>query len=192
MKTKGCWVRAVLLAVLLALLTLAGVILAKGWLGGEFSSAERMRAYIASFGVWGPAVLTLIQLVLSVLPVCPSFFGCVAGAALFGAAGSFWANYIGISLGSLTAYWLAKHCGAELVNSLLPTERYSEYSKKLRLGKGYARFLFLAILLPLAPDNFLCYFSGLIRMPAKKFTAIIIAAKPWCILFYSIFFAYFI
>ena len=34
--------------------------------------------------------------------------------------------------------------------------------------------------------------SGLVNMPTKKFVTIIITAKPWCILFYSIFFAYFL
>ena len=64
--------------------------------------------------------------------------------------------------------------------------------EKINGSKSYPRLLFFAILLPLAPDNFLCYFSGLMNMPAKKFITIIITAKPWCILFYSIFFAYFL
>ena len=47
-------------------------------------------------------------------------------------------------------------------------------------------------LLPLAPDDFLCYFSGLTGMSAKRFTWIIVLGKPWCILAYSLFFAYLI
>ena len=66
------------------------------------------------------------------------------------------------------------------------------YIEKIQKSKSYTVILFLSILLPLAPDDFLCYFSGLINMSAKKFTAIIIITKPWCILIYSIFFAYFI
>ena len=45
------------------------------------------------------------------------------------------------------------------------------------------------VLGPLAPDDFFCYFSGLINMKPKKFITIVITAKPWCILFYSIIFA---
>ena len=47
---------------------------------------------------------------------------------------------------------------------------------------------YLATLLPLFPDDFLCYFSGLIKMNWKKFVWIIILGKPWCILGYSIVF----
>ncbi len=37
-------------------------------------------------------------------------------------------------------------------------------------------------------DDFTCYFSGLMKMDAKKFIWIIILGKPWCILAYSIIF----
>ena len=53
-------------------------------------------------------------------------------------------------------------------------------------SKSYGWFLFLATLLPLFPDDFLCYFSGLVKMDKKKFIWIIILGKPWCILAYSI------
>lgn len=147
---------------------------------------------MSSYGVWSPLVLLLIQLFLTILPVCTSFTGCVVGSALFGAFGGFWTNYIGISVGSILAYLLAKHFGVQLVNKMLPMHKYENYMAKIKCSKNYPKFLFLAILLPMAPDNFLCYFSGLVGMPAGKFVAIILAAKPWCILFYSIFFAYFI
>ena len=126
------------------------------------------------------------------MPICPSFMGCVVGAALFGPAGGYWTNYIGICAGSIAAYALAKRFGIQLVNKMIPMQKYQSYIEKINRSKSYPRFLFFAILLPLAPDNFLCYFSGLLNMPAKKFVTIIIAAKPWCILFYSIFFAYFL
>ncbi len=41
----------------------------------------------------------------------------------------------------------------------------------------------------LFPDDFFCYFSGLTKMKVKKFAAIIIVGKPWCILAYSLAFA---
>ena len=166
--------------------------LIKGWANGSFRSIQSLRLYIASFGMWAPLILMLIQLFLTILPICTSFTGCIVGAALFGAAGGFWINYIGICAGSIIAYALAKRFGAQLVNSMLSMKKYESVIEKCNRSKYYPKFLFLAILLPMAPDNFLCYFSGLINMPAKLFSAIIIAAKPWCILFYSIFFAHFI
>lgn len=192
MKSKETIIKTTAIILLAALMGVAAFALIKGWVGGHFNSVDTLRAYIASYGLWAPVILTLIQLLLAVLPICPSFTGCVVGAALFGAAGGFWTNYIGISAGSIAAYALAKRYGIQLVNKMLPMQKYEAYIEKINRSKSYPKLLFIAILLPMAPDNFLCYFSGLLNMPTKKFVTIIIAAKPWCILFYSIFFAYFL
>lgn len=192
MRSHESIVKTAVIAGLSVLFAASACFLARGWVGGHFSSVETLRTYVASFGFWAPVILTLLQLFLAILPICPSFTGCIAGAALFGAAGGFWTNYIGISVGSVASYMLAKRFGLPMVNKMVPMHKYEAYIGKINQSRSYSRLLFLAILLPLAPDNFLCYFSGLMNMPARKFITIIITAKPWCILFYSIFFAYFI
>jgi len=153
---------------------------------------ETLRVYVDSFGIWAPLILTLIQALQVVLPVLPGFMGCVVGAILFRWLGGFLVNFIGISLGSIAAYWLARHYGIKLVSKMVSLKKYETYMDRMTNSKRYSVVLFLSILLPLAPDDFLCYFSGLLNMSAKKFTLIIITAKPWCILFYSLFFDYFI
>ncbi len=190
-KTKSDVGRA-LGAVLLALMALSAVFVLRGWASGSFSSTQAMRGYIASFGALAPLVLTLIQALQVVLPVLPGWLGCIVGAALFGSAGGFWCNYIGISAGSIAAYFLARRYGVSLVRQLVPMDRYEKCAAWARTQKSYTLVLFLAILLPLAPDDFLCYYSGLAEMDAKKFVTIILVAKPWCILFYSVFFAQFL
>lgn len=192
MKSKESIIKNAAILCLVALLSFSAVILIKGWICGSFRSIDSLRVYVSSFGIWAPLILLLIQLFLTILPVCTSFAGCVVGAALFGAAGGYWINYIGICAGSLAAYVLARFFGIRMVEKMIDLEKYEAYMEKVKLSKSYPRLLFLAILLPMAPDNFLCYFSGLVNMSPKKFAAIILAAKPWCILFYSIFFAHFI
>ena len=192
MKSNHSAIKSAIVFCLTTLVAISAFVLIKGWASGSFRSMQTLRQYVASYGMWAPAILLLIQLFLTILPVCTSFTGCVVGAALFGAAGGFWINYIGICAGSIIAYALAKRFGAQLVNSMLSMKKYDDVIEKCNRSKYYPKFLFFAILLPMAPDNFLCYFSGLIKMPKKLFSAIILAAKPWCILFYSIFFARFI
>ena len=192
MRTKETLIKLFSIVSLCVLLILSGFILVHGWISGSFHSMDSLREYVASFGIRAPVVLTLIQLFLTILPVCTSFTGCIVGAALFGAVGGFWTNYIGISLGSIIAYTLARKLGTQMVSKMVDMGKYESYIEKINRSRSYPKLLFLAILLPMAPDNFLCYFSGLVNMPAKRFVAIILAAKPWCILFYSLFFAYFI
>lgn len=192
MKTKESIIKIIVVTGLTALMATSIVILIIGWRNGHFDSVDSLRTYIESFGVWAPLILTLIQALQVILPVIPGFMGCIVGGALFGAAGGFWINYIGISAGSIAAFWLARCFGVRLVNKMISLNKYESYLKRLNWSKGYTTILFFSILLPLAPDDFFCYLSGLIDMSPRKFTAIILIAKPWCILFYSIFFAYFI
>ncbi len=175
----------------LLLVVLSIAVLIYGWIGGHFESVESFQAYIESFGILGPVVLCLIQCFTAMLPILPSFMGCIAGGIMFGAVGGFLANYIGICMGSIFAYLLARKFGVKLVDKMISLKKYEKYTEKIERSKSYTLFLLSAIALPLAPDNFLCYFSGLIKMPPKKFIIIILLAKPWCILFYSITAAYF-
>lgn len=192
MRAKESLIKWATAIALVALLALAGVVLAKGWMGGYFESADTLRTYIASFGFWGPVVLALIQFFQVVLPVLPGVLGNIAGAALFGWFGGFVVNYIGVCAGSILAYWLARRFGMGLVAKMVSMEKYQKWIDRINRSKSYTVFLAACILLPFVPDDFLCYFSGLMDMPPKKFITIILAGKPWCLLFYSLFFAYFI
>ena len=179
-------VKSITALLLLALCIALAAVLLKAHHDGKFDSIATLQNYVAGFGIWAPVMLTVIQAIQVVIPVLPGFLGCFVGGAMFGTAGGFLCNYIGISLGSIIAFYLARVYGTSLVELVFPSERYNRLATKVRNAKSYTFTLSMAILLPLAPDDFFCYFSGLIKMSAKKFIAIIILAKPWCILAYSI------
>lgn len=154
--------------------------------GQNITSVDDFQKYISSFGVAGPLVLTLFQAFQVIVPILPGYLGCAAGAIAFGSATGFWCNYIGISLGSIAAYFIAKRYGMDVITAMFSEKQYQKWSERISKKKYYGTFLFVATLLPLFPDDFLCYFSGLIKMNAKKFIWIIILGKPWCILAYSL------
>lgn len=160
----------------------------KQFFNQKFDSVESLQNYMKGFGIAAPLMLTLFQAVQVVIPVLPGYLGCAAGAIAFGSMTGFWCNYIGISLGSVIAYFLAKKYGIDIVTAMFPQKQYEKWSRRIEKSKSYDWFLFIATLLPLFPDDFLCYFSGLMKMNSKKFIWIIILGKPWCILAYSIVF----
>ena len=192
MEEKAEHLKKYLGAALIFLLMLLILFCVQGYLGGHFSSAEQLQAYMKRFGVFAPVILTVIQAIQVIIPVLPGWLGCVVGAGMFGAAGGFWCNYIGINAGSIISFLLAKRYGVELVRKMVPMEKYQKLVDWVNTKKSYTLILFLAILLPLAPDDFLCWFSGLTGMASRRFIWIIIAAKPWCILFYSLIFGHII
>ena len=162
------------------------VILAKAWLDGRFDSVETFQKYVAGFGLVAPLFLVAVQAAQVILPVLPGLFGCVVGTMMFGAAGGFWCNYIGISAGSIIAFGLARKYGSVLVSRMFPGEKYEKWATWAAGSRFYTVVLFLGMVLPLFPDDYFCYFTGLTKMSARKFVAIILLGKPWCILAYCI------
>jgi uncharacterized membrane protein YdjX (TVP38/TMEM64 family) len=156
--------------------------------GNKINSVQDYQDIMKSFGIAGPIVLTFFQALQVVIPILPGYLGCAAGAISFGTTVGFLCNYIGISAGSIIAYFLARKYGVDFVVSLFSEKQYLKWKNKVEGKKSYDAFLFIATLLPMFPDDFLCYFSGLIGMDKKKFIWIIILGKPWCILAYSIVF----
>lgn len=192
MRTRESFVKAVLVTLSCALIALAGFVVLKGWLDGQFDSFASLKDYIASFGIWGPVVLAVIQAMQVVLPILPGFTGCIVGAALFGPVVGFLISYIGMCAGSIAAYYLARRYGIKLVSKLVKMEKYQGWIDRINRSKSYTWFLFACIVLPAVPDDFLCYFSGLVDMHPRKYIPIILLGKPWCILIYCIFCNYFI
>lgn len=164
------------------------LLLARQFFNHKFTSVEDLQNYIKGFGIVAPLILTLFQAFQVIVPVLPGYLGCAVGAVAFGSLTGFLCNYIGISIGSIIAYFLAKKYGINLVLMMFSEKQYKKWSNRIQKSKSYESFLFIATLLPLFPDDFLCYFSGLMKMNSKKFIWIIILGKPWCILAYSILF----
>lgn len=179
------WMTAIFLLICLAFCAL----LVKAYLDGKFDSVETLQTYVAGFGMLAPLVLTAIQAAQVVMPVLPGFFGCIVGAVMFGWFGGFWCNYIGISVGSILAFLLARRYGQELVGRIFPGERYGKWAAWAAQSKSYTTFLFAAMVLPLFPDDYFCYFTGITKMSVRKFVTIIVLGKPWCILAYSLIFS---
>ncbi|WP_300660447.1 TVP38/TMEM64 family protein [uncultured Acetatifactor sp.] len=162
------------------------IILLKAYLDGEFDSVDTFQKYVAGFGLIAPLFLVAFQAAQVILPVLPGLLGCVVGSVMFGWMGGFWCNYIGISAGSIIAFLLARKFGKGLVNRMFPGEKYEKWATWAAESRFYTVLLFLGMVLPLFPDDYFCYFTGITKMSTRKFVTIILLGKPWCILAYCI------
>ena len=162
------------------------LILIKIFFDQQFDSVESLQNYMKGFGIAAPFVLMVFQVLQVVVPVLPGYLGCAAGAIAFGTAMGFLYNYISISIGSIIAFFLAKKYGMDIVNVMFPKKRYEKWVAWIEKSRSYEAMLILSMLLPLFPDDFLCYFCGLMKMNSRRFIWMIILGKPWLILAYSI------
>ena len=172
-------------------LTVSGILFSiwlfyMGWKQGIFTSEEALRSFLSVWGNWAPALFIGIQILQVVIPVIPGGLTLAAGVLLFGPWWGFLYNYVGIAVGSICNFLLARSYGKPFVQSMVSEKVFDKYigwlDKKDRFDKLFA----LAIFLPVAPDDFLCMLAGLTKMTLKRFTAIILLAKPASIFAYSI------
>lgn len=104
-----------------------GVFIVYGFQRQIFTSQDALRSFVGGFGAFGAVVFVLFQAVQVVVPILPGGLGCLAGVLLFGPWLGFVYNYVGICLGSIAAFLLAKLYGRPILSVLFRQETIEKY-----------------------------------------------------------------
>ena len=144
-----------------------------------------MEQFLKPFGIWGPLIFILIQVVQVVVPIIPGGVSCLGGVLLFGPLWGFVYNYVGICIGSACAFQISRRLGMQAVEKAADGQKYGKYLKWMENGT-FDKWFALAIFFPAAPDDLLCFLAGVTSMSFKKFMIIILLGKPLSIAAYSL------
>ena len=174
--------KKILLIVCTAITVILTVI---GYKKGIFTDETQMELFLNSCGIFAPLFFVFIQAVQVIIPILPGAVGCVYGVMFWGSLKGFIFNYIGICIGSIGAFLIARRFGQRLVIQMTGEKFYDKYSKYLEMENRFEKIFALLIFLPVAPDDFLCYLAGISKMDLKKFVTIILLGKPAAIFLYS-------
>lgn len=146
-----------------------------GWLE-QFNSLENVNAFLDRYQTASIFVyfgLQVIQIVISVLP----------GQALQFAAGyaySFWLGYlysiIGVALGTVITFYLARFLGQDAMRVILGEERLNRFVRLLNSKKAYM-VLFIIYLIPGMPKDLLVYAAGISEMKITSFLIISLVGR---------------
>ncbi|KRL61804.1 hypothetical protein FC23_GL000462 [Lactobacillus psittaci DSM 15354] len=156
------------------------------WHLGIFTDQVKMKNYLKDKQVIGPILFVLIQIVQVVIPIIPGGVSLLAGVIFFGPVMGFIYNYVGIVIGSLIIFYLARQYGKPFLLHLVSEESLDKYMKWTKNQKKFNWFFALCIVAPMAPDDVLCMLAGLTQMKFWTFFWIIILGKPWTIAAYSL------
>ncbi len=141
----------------------------------KITSIDALRDYIDDFGAWMPLLYILFSfLQVVVLPV-PGSVCVAAGVALFGPLECSIYSFIGIVLGSVVGFAIGRVIGYKAVRWIVGEETLKKWLKKVR-GKDYL-ILSLMFLLPMFPDDILCFVAGLSSMSWLYFIMMIIITR---------------
>jgi uncharacterized membrane protein YdjX (TVP38/TMEM64 family) len=165
-------------------LIMTGIFIIYGFETKLFVSYDALQGFLQKFGIFAVIAFVLVQAVQVVVPIIPGALGCLAGVVIFGPWQGFLYNYLGICLGSIIAFFLSRHYGIGLVEKLSSKKLLNKYRSWLTNDK-FDKWFAIAIFLPVAPDDFLCYLAGITRISVKKFCMIIFTCKPFAIVAYS-------
>ncbi|MEA2006822.1 MAG: VTT domain-containing protein [Patescibacteria group bacterium] len=131
--------------------------------------------FIGSSGTFGPFLIMLLQ-VLQVIfvPIPGQLTGIISGYFF----GVFWGTFysmIGLTLGSLVAFTLSRKFGKPFVESFVPKKILEKFSFISEGTKVYG--IFLIFLLPMFPDDAICFLSGLTKIKIRTLVVIAIVGR---------------
>ncbi len=152
-----------------------------------FSSEENLKTFLNSCGVFAPIFFVFLQIVQVIIPLIPGGISTGVGVIIFGPLWGFIYNYVGIVIGSIIVFFIARKYGMPLIKKMFKKELIDKYIGWLNKGKKFEKLFAAAIFLPVAPDDFLCYLAGVTDISTKKYIAIIVLLKPFTIALYSLF-----
>ncbi|MDV4558133.1 VTT domain-containing protein [Enterococcus faecium] len=152
---------------------------------GVFKDLNALRGLVGDFIILGPIIFVFIQILQVVIPIIPGGISTAAGVLIFGPYAGFIYNYIGICIGSIIIFLLGRRYGKPFILSMISDKTYNKYIGWLDNQNRFEKLFALAIFLPVAPDDALCLMAGLTNMSVKRYTLIILIAKPLSIFLYS-------
>ena len=146
----------------------------------KLTDIEALRDYIAGFGGTAIFIFILFQfLQVVVLPV-PGSVSVAVGVALFGPLRCSLFSFIGIVLGSFVAFFIGRVVGYKAVCWIVGKDDLDKWLEKVK-GKDYL-LLSIMFLLPLFPDDILCFVAGLSSMTWTYFIIMIIITRAISVL----------
>ena len=141
----------------------------------KITSIETLQNYIDGFGPTAVIIFIVFSfLQVVVLPV-PGSVTVAAGVALFGPRECALYSFIGILAGSLVAFAIGRWIGYKAVCWIVGKDDIDKWLEKIK-GKDYL-ILSLMFLLPLFPDDVLCFVAGLSSMTWPYFIIMIIITR---------------
>ena len=152
------WIRSALLA------ALALALGAAAWYWREPLSAlsndrERIQAWVASFGPWGPLVSVALNVAQVLLAPIPGQFVGITNGYLYGIGLGTLYSMAGLLLGTTLAMALGRWFGRPLVERLVKPEALARWDRVA--DRQGPLFFFLVFLFPFVPDDISCFLIGL-------------------------------
>ncbi len=129
-----------------------------------------LKATLKRWGIWAPLLFIALQALQVVIAPIPGDVTGWLGGFVFGQWLGLFYSTIGLTAGSLFAFWVGRQLGAPIVQRLV-SERVWSHLGFIVEAEG-AVLCFIVFLLPGIPKDTACYLFGMSPMPFWVFTVV--------------------
>lgn len=133
------------------------------------------RAWLAGFGPAAPLAFFGVQTTQVVVAPIPGQLLAVAGGYLFGPLVGATLSVTGVLVGSLVAIGLTRRYGRPYAESVVDAGTLAEFDAVVD-ETGEAG-LFIAFLLPVFPDDVLCFVAGLTEIRMRRLLVLVLVGR---------------
>ncbi len=128
---------------------------------------QRVREFIASFGMGAPLVFMGIQILQVIFAPIPGEATGFIGGYLFGTVKGFLYSSAALAIGSWINFSIGRFFGEHFVRRMIPADKFEKFDGLLK-RQGII-VLFVLFIFPGFPKDYLCLILGLSTLPLKVF-----------------------
>jgi len=132
-----------------------------------FTSKSRVNQFVASFGPHAPIIFIGLQTLQVIFAPIPGELTGFIGGYLFGILPGFLYSTVGLTLGSLLSFLIARRFGLPLIRRFIDKEIMDKFDYLMEHQGAFFSFIFF--LIPGLPKDYFCYLLGLSPMHVITF-----------------------
>jgi uncharacterized membrane protein YdjX (TVP38/TMEM64 family) len=133
----------------------------------RITDREWVRAQVQSAGWAAPLVFIGLQIAQVIAAPIPGEATGFIGGYIFGAGPGFLFSSIGLTLGSMVNFGIGRVLGQRYVRRLIPKKSFERLDRLI--NRQGVLVVFLMLLIPGFPKDYLCLLLGLSTLPPKLF-----------------------
>ena len=158
-------IKSVLIVASLAALWVFRSNISAAWIW--FSNLDSVTTSMQSAGLWGPVVFFVLFVLQVFLAFIPGQALMVACGYLYGFWGGFLLSWLSLVAGGEAAFALARRYGRSFAGKWITADVLARWDQTAQ-GQGIG-FFAITLLMPLVPNDAMCYVAGLGRISRPRF-----------------------
>jgi len=132
-----------------------------------FSDPHAVTEAVQQSGFWGPTILFVLFVLQVFFAFIPGQALMVASGYIYGFTGGMLITWISLVIGGQAAFWLARHSGRRFAEKWISPAVLDRWDKNVA-GQGIG-FFAISLVLPLFPNDAMCYVAGLGKITSRRF-----------------------